>query len=266
MSPRENFPNQRKYSTFTGVTTTAPSLLKRITDILSCLSNGIDSATEIAEYCNYSISTVHRLLQNLAELDWVVQDASSRRYFLGPVFAWLSRTPGTTHRYLVLHALKEMYQLSDLTEETVNLGILNKLRFENLYDVPSRHSMRIIEESYKYPGQYVGATAKVLLSQLDDKELLEALRHIRHDNLTNNTVTDNEILLAQIREIRQNGYSISFGERIRGYHCPVALFIVGPEDRLKPGIDGYTKELIASAQRISEDIAGVFGEQGGPAS
>ncbi len=268
MSVRKNFPNQRKYSTFAGSTTTAPSLLKRITDILLCLSNGIDSATEIAEYCNYSISTVHRLLQNLGELGWVVQDGSSRRYFLGPIFTRLTVNPASTHRYLVLHALKEMYQLSDLTEETINLGILDKLRFEHLHGIPSRHDLRIIEESERHRGQYVGATAKVLLSQLEDDELMEALKHIRHDNLTKKTVTDSEELLAQIHEIRQNGYSISFGERIQGavcisapvynYFCPVALFIVGMETRLKPGLDRFTKELTASAQRISDDIAGVF--------
>ena len=50
----------------------APSSLERATDILVCLGNGINSATEIAAYCDYSISTVHRLLQNLAELGWVV--------------------------------------------------------------------------------------------------------------------------------------------------------------------------------------------------
>jgi DNA-binding IclR family transcriptional regulator len=57
----------------------APSSLKRATDILVCLENGINSVTEIAVYCDYSISTVHRLLQNLAELGWVVQDENSHK-------------------------------------------------------------------------------------------------------------------------------------------------------------------------------------------
>ena len=188
----------------------------------------------------------------------------------GSLVSRLTINPGITHRYLVLHALKEMYALSSLTEETVNLGILDDLRFQILNAIPSRHNVRIIEESARYRGQYVGATAKVLLSQLDDTELQEALKHIQHDNITQNSVTDSDVLLEQIHEIRKQGYGISYGERIHGaicisapihhYICPVALFVIGPEARLKPGLMRYIKELTASAQRVSDDIAGVFGK------
>lgn len=277
MPKRENFPDQRKYNTFstlsTTLSTTAPSSLERATDILICMGNGINSATEIAAYCDYSISTVHRLLQNLAELGWVVQDTTSHKYFLGSLVHKLSTNIMTSHRYLILHALKEMYRLAELTEETVTLGVLDQLHFLKLHDIPSPHNLRIIEASDKLKGQYLGATAKVLLSQLDDKELKAFFKHVKNEPATPESVVDNSIMMEQIREIRRTGYSVSYGERIKGaicistpvknYFCPAALYIVGPDDRLKLKVDDLIKELMASAHLISAGIAGAFDGPGG---
>jgi len=288
MSKRENFPDQRKYSTFSPVSTTvgsakagppaaepaaAPSSLERATDILICLGYGINSATEIATYCDYSISTVHRLLQNLADLNWVIQDDTSHKYFLGPLVNRLSANIATVHQYLILHAMKEMSRISNITEETVILGALEQLHYIKLHDIPSPHNLRIIEASDRLKGQYLGATAKVLLSQLDDKDLKPLLKHIRNEAVTPDSVTDNAVILEQILEIRRKGYFVSYGERIKGaacvsvpvknYFCPVSLYIVGPEDRIKPRLEKCIKELVSSASVISEDIAGAFNGQGG---
>ena len=269
MLHQEKFPNQRnEYSISDEVSTTPPSLLKRTTDILSCLSDGIDSATEIAAYCHYSVSTVHRLLQNLSRLGWVVQDRSNHRYFLGPLIFRLTIDRKAAHKFLILHALKEMYRLSDLTEETINLGIFENLLIRKAHDIPSKHNLRIIEEADKYRGLYLGATAKVLLSQLTDDELDQTLKHLKLERITESSVVDTVILREQIEAIRNRHYSVSFGERIVGavcisapilhYHYPVALSIVGPETRLGPILETCIKEIKSSTQRISGDIAGVF--------
>jgi DNA-binding IclR family transcriptional regulator len=288
MSKRENFPDQRKYNTFPAMSTTirtknagakntapenVPSSLERATDILICLGNGINSATEIAAYCDYSISTVHRLLQNLAELGWVVQDETSHKYFLGSLVHRLASDVMNSHRYLVLHALKEMNRIAEMTEETVILGCLDQLHFLKLHDIPSSHNLRIIEASDKLKGQYLGATAKVLLSQLEDKELKNFLKHVKNEAATPGSVVDNSVLMKQILEIREKGYSVSYGERIKGaicisvpvknYFCPVALYIVGPEERLRNRVDNIVQELTSSALCISEDILNAFIVQGG---
>lgn len=275
MSQRENNPNIRKYSTCQGNRTTNTTSIHRATDILFCLSNDINTVTDIASYHNYSPSTVHRLLQTLKELDWVIQDNSTHKYFLGSLFTQLSSNQAENHKYLVLHALRDMVHLSNMTEETVNLGILTQLHYVLLHDIPSQHNLRISEESTKLAGLYTGATAKVLLSQLDDKDLKEALQHIKFERVTKKTVTDKQVLMKQIKEIRHVGYSVSYGERIHGavcisapldnYLCPATLSIVGPTRRLKPRVDQVIGELKASAERINSDIIGAFQKQGGEA-
>jgi DNA-binding IclR family transcriptional regulator len=251
----------------------APSSLERATDILVCLGNGINSATEIAAYCDYSISTVHRLLQNLAELGWVVQDGTSHKYYIGSLVHKLASDVVNSHRYLVLHALKEMYRMAELTEETVILGCLDQLHFLKLHEIPSSHNLRIIEANDKFKGQYIGATARVLLSQLDDKELKNVLKHVKTNALTEDSAVANTPSLEQILEIRKKGYAVSYGERNKGavcisapvknYFCPVALYTVGLEERLGPRVEMIIKELKAGASWISEDIIGAFFKQGG---
>ena len=239
MLQREKNPNLRKYITHLSKSTTVSTSLHRATNILSCLSNDINTATDIASYCKYSTSTVHRLLQTLKELNWAIQDDNNHKYYLGPLVYQLSSNQIAAHKYLIMRALHEMIHLSNITEESKRLGPL-----------------------------FIGATAKVLLSQLSNEELRTTMKHIKFDRVTENTVTDKEVLMAQLKEIRQQGYCVTYSERIPGaicisapvknYICPATLSIIGPENRLRPRVNRVIEELKASASRIPNDIAGAF--------
>jgi IclR family acetate operon transcriptional repressor len=245
--------------------------LHRATDILSCLSNGINTITDIANYCGYSTSTVHRLLQALKDLNWAVQDENNHNYYLGPLITRLSSNQMASHRYLIMQTLREMIQLSNSTEETVNLAVMNQLHYSLIHEIPSKHDLRITEESKRLGPLYIGATAKVLLSQLSDEELRTTLKHMRFESVTEKTVTDKELLMAQLVECRERGYCVTYGERIPGaicisapikhYICPASLSIVGPEGRLGPRVNEVVEELEASVKRISGGIAESFKEK-----
>lgn len=271
MFSREKNSNRRKYITNTSKSATVSTSLHRATDILSCLSNDINTVTDIARYCEYSNSTVHRLLHTLKELNWAVQDENNHEYYLGPMVTRLSSNQIAAHQYLIMQALREMLHLSNITEETVNLSVMFKLHYTLLHEVASQQDLRITEESKRLGPIYIGATAKVLLSQLDDEELKTTLKHISFDHVTEKTVTDKELLMAQLKECRQRGYCVTYGERIPGaicisapvknYICPASLSIVGPENRLKPRVNGVIEELKASARNISSDIAETYNEK-----
>ena len=272
MLRREKNSNRRKYITNAGKTATVSTSLHRATDILSCLSNGINTVTDIAGYCKYSTSTVHRLLQTLKELNWAIQDENNHNYYLGSLITRLSSNQIASHRYMIMQALREMIHLANTTEETVNLAVMVQLHYILLHEIASKHALRITEESKRLGPLYIGATAKVLLAQLDDDELKITLKHLHFDRVTEKTVTDRELLMAQLKECRQQGYCVTYGERIPGaicisapinnYICPVSLSIVGPENRLRPRINEVIEELKASVKRISGDIAESFKEGG----
>jgi IclR family KDG regulon transcriptional repressor len=252
--------------------TPAVKSISRAADILFCLSNGINTVTDIAKKCELSKSTVHRLLKALKESHLATQDSINQQYHLGPLITRLSSNPQTNHNYLITCAIEEMNGLWDIVEETVTLNIMIGIQYVRLHEIPSKHDLRVIEGYDPVGPIYVGATAKVLLSQLNNEELQATIKNIRISNVTEHSVTDKKVLIAQSKKIRQQGYAISYGERIAGALCisapiknyfwPAALSVVGPEIRLKPRVNELVREVTARSSRITNNITDFFRERG----
>jgi DNA-binding IclR family transcriptional regulator len=251
----------------------ATGSIAHATDILIRLSNDIHAVTDIARQCRLSKSTVHRVLKLLEQSHLVVEDTINRRYYLGPLVTRLASTPVTTHKRLIMCAMDEMKRLSNLTEETVAMDIMVGIQYFSLHEISSRHDLRVTQETKKigplYAGLYAGATVKALLSQLEDEKLKIVLANIKIAPETERTVTDKELLMAQLKEIRQKGYSVTYGERIPGAICiaapiknyvlPLVICVVGPESRLQPRVKEVITEIMTSARRISTSCSGIFG-------
>jgi DNA-binding IclR family transcriptional regulator len=233
------------------------------------LSNGTHALTDISRQTGLTKPTVYRLLQTLEGRLMVAQDPPTRQYYLGPMVTKLASNPETNHYYLVTCALEGMKRLWDVTGENVELNIMVGSQYDRLYEIMSKHQLKVFEGADPVGHVFVGSAAKVLLSQLNDKELKLVMKNINIRQVTERSVTDKKVLMAQIRVIRQQGYAISYGERIAGAMCisapvrnyfwPVALSLVGPESRLMPGVDDAVKKVTASARRITESVAEFFG-------
>ncbi len=242
--------------------------ISRAASILFCLSDGTSTLTDIASCCHLSKSTVHRLLKALEESHLATQDPLNHRYYLGPMLTGLILSPQITHGYLIMCAVEEMKRLSDVAEDTVALDAMIAIKPVPLYEIPSKQDLRVSEDGKRLGPLFAGARAKVMFSQLSDEELKIALNNINIAPVTKKTVTDKNVLMEQMHDIRKQGYAVAYGERIDGaiciaapvnkYVCPVALSVIGPEGRIKPRINNIVKELKASAGRISDSIAEVF--------
>jgi IclR family transcriptional regulator, KDG regulon repressor len=264
MSKRENeFPEAENILSPESDSSPA-SFITRINNILECLSQGIYTVNDIAKSCNLSTSTTHRLLNMLKKYLFTVYDASNRRYYLGPQITKLASNPEATHQYLLVNALNEMRRLSLLTGETVSLNLVIGFQFLHLYQIPSKYSLRIIEETKDvHPLLPHGAAQKVLLSQLSEKDLKLALKIAARWDRQFKEAESSE-MLAAIAQIRQQGYAITRGEAIaesigisapvKNYSCPVAIGVLGPEKRFSLRIPKLIKELQSSANKISKNL------------
>jgi IclR family KDG regulon transcriptional repressor len=259
-------PNKR--DNILGEVKKASGSIPHAADVLTCLGSHVHTVTEIARQCRLGKSTVHHVLKLLEQSQMVVQDYDSRRYYLGPLITQLTSNPVTTHEYLILCANEEMKRLAQLSEETVAMDIMIGTQIFPLYEVTSPHDLRVTQEGRASGPVNAGASGKVLLSQLDEKQLRTAIDSIDVAKATDRTVTSPELLLAQVREISHQGYAVSYGERIDGAICisapiknyilPVALSIVGPENRLQPKTQEAIAQMVISARRISENITGIL--------
>jgi IclR family KDG regulon transcriptional repressor len=238
--------------------------ISRAADILFCLSNGINTVTDIARHCNLSKSTAHRLLKALKESYLATQEPNNQKYQLGPLIIRMSSNPRTTHHYLVTIAFDEMKRLADVVEDTVTLNIMIGIQYVRLHEIPSKHDLRVIDQYDPVGPIFVGATARVLLSQLKDDDLKAALNTLHITAVTDRSMTEKNTIMEHSKRIRKQGYAVSYGERIAGTLCvsapikdyfwPAALSVVGPEARLKHNLDTIKEELIASTDRITGNI------------
>ncbi|MFA5308198.1 MAG: IclR family transcriptional regulator C-terminal domain-containing protein [Dehalococcoidales bacterium] len=244
--------------------------------ILVCLSKDIHNVSDIARECNFSKSTVHRVLKLLEQSQLVVQDTINRQYYLSLLVSRFAVNAISTHKRLILYSDAEMRRLSSASGETVSLDILSGMQLLSLHDIPSQHDLRVTRESYRLEqfsaGLFSGASVKVLMAQLDASRLNMLLDIIKITTPNGPAVTDRNLLLAQLRDILVKGYAVSRGERIQGTLCiaapisnyilPVGLSVVGPEPRMQPRVKEIIIELKASAARITRNIEGKFGQRG----
>ncbi len=238
------------------------------TSVLVCIGNDVHALTDIARECNLGKSTVHRVLKLLEQSRLVVQDTINRRYYLGPLLTRLTSNPVTTHEYLIMHAHDEMRHLCEVSEETITLDIMIGAQAFSLHEVTSPHQLKVSQENRITGPLRAGASFKVLLSILNDKQLKAALDSFTITRQTERTVIDKAVLMAQIKEIKQQGHGISRGEWINGVTCisvpvfnyslPLSLSALGPENRLKEREKSVVKELKTSAARIAENIKHIF--------
>ena len=240
------------------------SSISRSACILVCLSTGKNSITEIANHCGFSKPTVHRLLKAMEVPGMVRRDPVTRQYYLGHLIERIHSYPEVVHERLITCALDEMKRLSNISEETVALGLRFGISYLHLYEIPSKHDLRITESGRPMPA-FIGPAARVLLSQSSDKELEKIMKVIKLEKITENTITDKGVFLEQVKDARRQGYALSYGERIPGalgisapilnYHLPAAMTILAFEYRIKSRVKELTTELIRSTSQISNNLA-----------
>ena len=248
----------------------APKSVLRTASILTCLSNGVNSITDIARVCQTNKSTVHRLLQALGDTGLTLQDPINHRYYIGPLITEIASNPYVTHEHLISCSTNEMRYLSNLTGESIGLSILVGLKGVVLNEIESIYDFAITSKKRTNTSLHAGAHSKAMLSLLNSKELKVVLTNIVLEPLTEHTVTYKDQLMVQLKQVKRQGYAISYSEVNNGAAClsvplknyilPAALSILGPESRVRPREAEFVNELIASGNRVQHNIAEIFQE------
>ena len=234
-------------------------------DILKCITKGINQSSNIAGNLGLSRSTTHRLLKTLQAAEFVVQDPITLRYSLGPFAHYLADYSTRYHYNLIFCALPEMEKLRSITGETIVIVIRVGLRRMYLEELPSFQPLKYAAGKGYSPPVYAGATGKVLLSQMSSPELLRLIDTISFEKVAPNTITDRNVLLNEIEDIRRKGYAISCSELVLGaasvavpinnYSQSVAMCVLGPENRIVNRVDEILAELRSSASAIEKALS-----------
>lgn len=231
-------------------------------EILKVLAAGFFRLEDIYPRVGLNKSTTHRILKSLAQTGLAYQHPLARTYHVGPLFLQVSANTAALHHLLILCASAEMRRLQETTHETALLLIpLGDQRLVVKEIIGDQQISLSHGEGSTMPIM-VGSSGRVLLSQYDDQTLQKLFALLDIPAVTPDFMSDPDLRRAEIEKIRSEGYALNSGEMVpdsagisvpvRGYVCPVALSLFGPQFRFDPLT--ALKDIRKSAERISEKI------------
>ena len=242
------------------------SLVKALA-ILDCFSADRPElgVSEIARELGMPTSTVGRLLGTLHSSGILSQDHSTQRYRIGSkVLSWGAVfMNGLDMRAKARPLLEELHHL---TQETVNFYALDGLERVCVDCIESPQRVRVIVHIGERMPLYAGSAGKAILAYVSSV-LLGRILEKPLERMTDNTITDADKLLEELRSIRRNGYAVSHAERFTdalGLAAPVfdatgnvvaSLNVAGPLVRFGDAeVAKYAPKVMQLANEVSQSL------------
>jgi DNA-binding IclR family transcriptional regulator len=192
--------------------------LQRGLAVLGCFSASHPdmSMAEISRQLELPKPTALRLLECLVAEGWLSLDSATGRYQLTP------RPLEVAAVYLSTSSLEQVArplvrQLSDQTQQTANLGVLDRGEVLHLVVFEPERPLRYHTSVGVRELAHCTGLGKVLLADLSEAELPAIL-----PRRTPATVTDRTMLLSELEEVRCQGFAEDREEAERGLRCLAA--------------------------------------------
>ena len=252
-------------------TTPTPSIgtegATRVADVLLLFLGADDSlgVSQVARSLDLSKAVVHRVLQSMVARDLLTQDPQSRLYRLGPA----ARAIGARAlRDSDLRSAAEpiLRDLRDATNETTTLSQLQGADRVYISQFPSPQEIKMLVELGRLFPLHAGSSSKVILCNLDTDRQREIVDGVL-EQVTPSTQIDPANLRRELAEVREQGYSISRGERQPGAGAVAAplfdftggvvgaISVCGPAQRFDEGaVERLIPQVIDAAADISAGL------------
>ena len=218
--------------------------------------------TTLAMRLRLAKSTVHRLATTLTSAGFLEQNAETGKYRLGVALFELGAL--VRRRMDVANeARPKLRELLEKTGETVQLGIVDQFSVLYVYEMESRHAIRMAAAVGGRAPLHCTAVGKVLLAF----QPAEYVKQVVERGLTANTtrtLTRREAVLEMLDEVRQREYSIDDEESetgLRAIAAPVrnhsgaviaALGVAAPVQRMsKKTMHTCVPSVIDTANAVS---------------
>ncbi|MFV0361709.1 MAG: IclR family transcriptional regulator [Suipraeoptans sp.] len=177
---------------------------------------------EISHELNLNKTTVHRSLNSLIYMGYVMQSKSSLRYRLGFKICDISnKVLNKIDIVKIVHPY--LQELVDATGETVHFVQLDGDYAVYIDKIESTdNSIRLVSQLGKRLPLYCSGVGKALLADMSDDEIQKIWNESNIKALTPHTITDFNALKKEIALIKERGYSLDNEENEIGIRCIAA--------------------------------------------
>ncbi|WP_210054471.1 IclR family transcriptional regulator [Neorhizobium petrolearium] len=170
---------------------------------------------EISRQMDISAAIVQRLINTLAEYNYVAQDKETRRYSIGYRAFGLGWSLTRKDR-LISVAKPELDRLASDHLLNCYLGVLRGGRAIYILSVQSDGPIAIRSAPGSLTYLHSTALGKALLAGLADSDAYRLLTAEPLAQVTPHTVTDPDKIMAELADIRKSGYATVRSENIQG--------------------------------------------------
>jgi len=244
----------------------APSVKKafQILKLISEADQGL-GISELAKRMGISKGTVHGITAALEEMGVIIRNSITKRYSLGYTIVELGRK-GLSRIPLREVARRHIEVLREETGETIFLGIRKDDYILILDVVESNKDLKITSPSGTKIPLSAGATGKLFLAFMEERNTLRYLKTSGLPKYTQNSVTDLEGYLQDIKEVRKRGFATDNEEYLQGVRAVAALikteapilaaiWVVGFSSSLtNEKMPHVVERALAAANAISRDL------------
>ncbi|YAL83474.1 IclR family transcriptional regulator [Dermacoccaceae bacterium W4C1] len=240
--------------------------VSRALDVLEVIdaAGGEVTLSEISATSGLPMPTIHRLVRTLVDRSYLRQ-LPDRRYALGTRLIPLGNA---AREAFGSRSTRELATVVRELGETTNLATLDGDQLVYVGQVPSPRAMRMFTELGQHVHPHCRAAGKALLAQLDDAQARGVLERVGMPAMTPRTVTDIDELVAQLAQIREQGFATEDGEMELGVRClavPVpsaaarfAVSLSAPETRMTDAVQQQALPVLtAVAQRLADQLGDV---------
>ncbi|MDD9876180.1 MAG: IclR family transcriptional regulator [Magnetovibrio sp.] len=188
------------------------------------------SYSELAERLDLAKPTAHRLCDLLESQKLIERAVDGRRYIPGPRLRSLSMEVlgGST---LLLERQLVLQSISAKVGETCNLTVPNGTEMLYLDRVETDWPLRISLPVGSRVPLHCTASGKLYLSQLAARERKRLIDTLMLEPFTSNTITDPEVLMAELKKTRSEGIGVDDEEFYEGM-VAVSVPINDPRGRI----------------------------------
>ena len=227
------------------------------------------SLSSLARNMGCSKSTTHGLIQSLLNVGALEQGSLRKKYFLGPAIVELA-FQNRNYFQIGDKARPILEALRDQIGETVFLGVMGRSRGIVVATAESQKSLKLSAPPGTSISLRAGALGKVYLASLPQNQAVQFIQERELTRYTEKTITDKSDYLAEIDQVRQNGYAVDDEEFLPGVKAiatgvgnhrglPLALWVVGFAGAMENGV---LPKIIRCIQQAAHDLQKIMDIKG----
>jgi DNA-binding IclR family transcriptional regulator len=226
--------------------------------------------TELALQLGYSKSTTHGLVHALLREGALAQGPDGRKLYLGSLVVDLAFS-SWNYLKMVEDAQPTIDRLRDRINETTVLGALICNRIVIMAAAESGDPLKIVASPGTVLPLFAGASGKVFLAEKSNEMVKQLIREKGLPRHTPRSVVDESLYLAELEQVRRDGYCIDDEEYLSGVRAvavalrnikgpPMAIWAVGLSSNM--GLESIT-DAIADMTASADELRNLLDKSNG---